>query len=258
MQNSAQTAVGVPEHPLDGIQLSRLQQAVEGLSGSQLTWASGYLAGLGAALPSARPVASPSPVMTILYATQGGNARRVAEALAGAAEKQGIAHRLISADQYRPRDLAKEKLMILVVCTQGEGEPPESAHELFKYLRGRKPPELGGLHYAIFGLGDSSYEYFCQAAKDFDALLQACGAHSLVERIDADIDFQVHTSAWTQQLLKEVEGLLPGEQARIIPIQRTPVVAKYDRSNPYQATVLERRRITTEDALSEVYHQPQF
>jgi hypothetical protein len=61
MQNSAKTAVGHPPHPLDGLQLTRLQQAVEGLNSEQLAWASGYLAGLGAVQPTAGRAANRLP-----------------------------------------------------------------------------------------------------------------------------------------------------------------------------------------------------
>jgi sulfite reductase (NADPH) flavoprotein alpha-component len=254
MQSSANTALGLPEPPLNGLLLSRLRQAVEGLSTDQLTWASGYLAGLGAVHPAGQTAADEMPVMTVLYATQGGNARGIAEALAESATGRGFATRLVSAEQYRPRDLAKERLLIVVISTQGEGEPPESARELFKYLSGRKPPELADLQYAIFGLGDSSYEHFCQAGKDLDGLLKACGARTLVGRVDADVDFHVHTDEWSREVLKRVEKGMPADLARVIPIQRAPVSQRYDRNRPYQAELLERRRITTADSLSDVHH----
>ncbi len=254
MENTARTAVGFSAHPLEGLQLSRLQQVVEGLNSEQLAWASGYLAGLGAVQPASGKATSEAPAMTILYATQSGNARSVAEALAENATGRGFAPRLVSAEQYRPRDLAKERLLVVVISTQGEGEPPESAQELFKYLKGKKPPQLDELHYAIFGLGDSSYAFFCQAAKDLDALLKARGAQKLLERIDADVDFQQHTEAWKQQILKQVEKTLPSDQARIIPLQTVPAAVRYDRNHPFQAELLERRRITAADSIAAVHH----
>jgi sulfite reductase (NADPH) flavoprotein alpha-component len=253
MQNTARSAVGFPPHPLDGLQFSRLQQAVEGLNHEQLAWASGYLAGLGALEPTSARAANESPVLTILYATQGGNARGVAEALADSATARGFAPRLIAADQYRPRDLTQERLLVVVISTQGEGEPPESAHELFKFLKSRKTPQLDGLQYAVFGLGDSSYEFFNRAAKELDALLQATGAEALLARIDADVDFQPLSAEWQTQLLREVEKVQP-EQSRVIPLQPAPSAIRNDRNHPYQAELLERRRITTADAVAEVHH----
>ncbi len=254
MYNNANRVVGSSSHPLPRLQLTRLQQAVEGLNPEQLVWASGYLAGLGALPPVQVGVTHEPPSLTILYATQGGNARGVAQALAERADARGLAPRLLSVDQYRPRDLLKERMLVVVISTQGEGEPPERAHELFKYLKGQNRPQLDDLHYAVFGLGDSSYEFFNQAGRDLDALLQEAGAQPLLARVDADVDFQSPSTAWREQLLNEVEKQQPSEQVRIIPLQRTPTDVRYDHGHPYPAELLERRRITTDDAVSEVYH----
>ena len=254
MQIAATNRAESPQPPLSGLQISRLHQALEGLTPEQLHWASGYLAGRASALPTEQLAANESPVMTILYATHGGNARHVAEKLAANATKRGFSPRLISAEAYRPRDLIKERLLIAVISTQGEGEPPESAQELFKYLNGKKTVELPNLQYAIFGLGDSSYEFFCQAAKDLDRLLQQRKAGNLLARVDADVDFESLTQDWSQALLKRMEQLFPQEQARVIPIQQPQTTTRYDRNHPYQAELLEKRQITAPDATSEVHH----
>ncbi|MES9971350.1 MAG: assimilatory sulfite reductase (NADPH) flavoprotein subunit [Candidatus Thiodiazotropha sp.] len=254
MENSAKTIAGFPSHPLDGLQLTRLQQAVEGLNSQQLVWASGYLAGLGAVQPSAAKAVDEAPLLTILYATQGGNARSVAESLAEDATARGLAPRLVSADSYRPKELAKERLLLVVISTQGEGEPPEGAHELFKYLKGKRAPQLEHLKYAIFGLGDSSYEQFCQASRALDELLKGQGAQALHPRVDADVDFQQPASIWQGEILQTLEKLQPSDQATIIPLQRGAATVRHDRNNPFQAELLERRRITTSDAVCNVQH----
>lgn len=255
MQNAAQRAVQNTTGPLDGHQFSRLTQAIQGLTADQLSWASGYLAGV-AALPAQAPEATDTPWLTILYASQGGNARSVAEALASDATERGLAPRLVSAEQYRPRDLSKEKLLIVVICTQGEGEPPESARELFRHLNGKKAPTLDGMQFAVFGLGDSSYEFFNQAGRDLDERLRALGASGVAERIDADVDFEQPAQAWNTEILRLAEKALPADEARIIPLQCNAVapVARHDRNHPFTAEVLDNRRISTPDALSSVHH----
>ncbi len=255
MRNAANDVSTGSDLPLNSFQLSRLAQAVEGLTQDQLTWASGYLAGMGAArsAPTLAPTVAPS--LTILYASVGGNARAVAEALAESAADRGLAPRLVSVDDYRARDLAKEKLVYVVISTQGEGEPPEGALELFRYLKGKKPPQLGELEYAVFGLGDSSYEFFNQAAKDLDQQLQDLGATSVVDRVDADVDYEVHTQAWYDQVLKIAEKNRPADGAQVIPLQRqAPAVVRYDRNHPYEAEVVDNRRITTDDAIGAVHN----
>jgi sulfite reductase (NADPH) flavoprotein alpha-component len=254
MQTATETVAEIPPSPLSGLQISRLQQALDGLTQEQLNWASGYLAGQAAATAPLQPAANEGSSITILFATQGGNARNVAESLAANATELGLSPNLQAVENYRPKDLAKERLLIITISTQGEGEPPESARELFKYLKSKRAAQLPELKYAIFGLGDSSYEFFCQAAKELDQLLQQLGATSLVPRVDADIDFHALTTKWNEEVLQQAEALIPKEQARVIPIQRTQSAIQYDRNHPYQAELLERRRITTDDALSEVHH----
>jgi len=255
MQDAANGALAQNAFPLDGPRLSRLGQAVEGLDPAQLNWASGYLAGLGAATAVSAAQTTRAPALTILYASAGGNARSVAETLADDAAARGLSSRLVSADQYKARDLGKERLLYVVISTQGEGDPPESAHELFRYLTGKKPPRLEALEYAIFGLGDSGYEYFNQAARDLDRHLQALGATAVAERVDADVDYQGQTDDWYTQVLRIAEKTRPADEAQVIPLQRqTPGVVRHDRNHPYQAEVLENRPITTTDAVTAVHH----
>jgi len=255
MHSAANDLTTEGDLPLDRFQLSRLAEAVDGLTRDQLTWASGYLAGMGAARSAPAPATAAEPSLTILYASVGGNARAVAEALAEGAAARGLAPRLASVDGYRARDLAKEKLVYLVISTQGEGEPPEGALELFRYLKGKKPPQLGELEYAVFGLGDSSYEFFNQAAKDLDQHLQDLGATSVVDRVDADVDYEAHTEAWYAQVLEIAEKKRPSDSAQVIPLQRqAPSVMRHDRNHPYEAEVLDNRRITTGDAIGEVHN----
>lgn len=254
MHNAAQTAEDFAVLPLDGFQLSRLTQALEGLGAEQLTWASGYLAGLAGA-PQAASKADAAPSMTILFATQGGNARTVAEELSGAANNRGLATRLVSAENYRPRDLIRERLLVVVISTQGEGEPPESAHELFRYLQGKKPPQLDSLRYAVFGLGDSSYALFSQAGKDLDRLLQSLGARALINRVDADVDYQVPAMDWYEKVLEHAEPILPAERPRLVSLpSAAKALPRYDRNHPYHAEVVDHRPLTTPDAIAEVHH----
>ncbi|MCG8015544.1 MAG: flavodoxin domain-containing protein [Candidatus Thiodiazotropha sp. 'RUGA'] len=253
MEVAIQNRERFPQHPLDDLQLTRLQQGIDGLDREQLVWASGYLAALAAYQPKLKQAANESPALTLLYATQSGNARSVAEQLADRLQASGYAPRLVSAENYRPRDLSKEKLLIAVISTQGEGEPPESAYGLFSYLQGKKTSSLSDLRYAIFGLGDSSYDQYCQAGKTLEQLLDAQGAKRLLDRVDADVDYQSVAENWQQQIHSAVKQHQPEEQALVIPLQRSAPV-RHDRNNPYQAELLERRRITTDDSLSEVHH----
>lgn len=56
---------------------------------------------------------------------------------------------------------------MIAVSTYGDGEPPEDAEALHEFLVSKKAPKLAGVKQAVIGLGDTSYEFFCQTAKRF-------------------------------------------------------------------------------------------
>ncbi len=245
----------IQKNTLSGMQISVLNQALDGLNNEQLSWVSGYVSGLQVDLLSAPATAIESTVLTILYASQGGNARSVAASMAANAENCGFSTQLLSVENYRPRNLLKETYLLVVISTQGEGEPPEAAQELFHYLSAKKKPKLDNLQYAIFGLGDSSYEYFCKAAQDMDSYFQDSGAMSLLPRVDADVSFQTQAEHWGIETLQELEKILPFAKTNATPSIDSHLIKKrHDSSDPYQAEVLENRRITSPDSVSTVQH----
>lgn len=144
------------------------------------------------------------PGITIISASQTGNARRVAEALRDDLLAAKLNVKLVNAGDYKFKQIASEKLLIVVTSTQGEGEPPEEAVALHKFLFSKKAPKLENTAFAVFSLGDSSYEFFCQSGKDFDSKLAELGGERLLDRVDADVEYQAAASsgapAWLMRL----------------------------------------------------------
>ena len=167
--------------PLNPEQLARLQAATTDLTPTQLAWVSGYFWGVlnqqPAALAATPAPAAEMPGITIISASQTGNARRVAEALRDDLLAAKLNVKLVNAGDYKFKQIASEKLLIVVTSTQGEGEPPEEAVALHKFLFSKKAPKLENTAFAVFSLGDSSYEFFCQSGKDFDSKLAELGAN---------------------------------------------------------------------------------
>lgn len=101
--------------------------------------------------------------------SQTGNAKRIAEQLASRSEAAGVPVRLLRADAYPLRELARERHLVLVVSTQGDGEPPDDSRAFVEFLLGKRAPKLAGLQFAVLGLGDSSYPQFCAMGRQLDA-----------------------------------------------------------------------------------------
>lgn len=227
------------------------------MSSEQVAWVSGYLAGLGiGSAPAAASQTATPRGLTILYGSQTGNARSVAASLGERALAQGLDARVLSMADFKPRDLVKELAVLVVVSTQGEGEPPESALDLYSFLNGKRAQRLEGLRYAVLGLGDSSYEFFCQTAVDFDERLAALGAERLAPLQCCDVVYEEEAKSWSAKILAQVGDVTTERGAEIValPGVRLGSSAKYDKDAPYAATLLEKRSITTDDAVADVRH----
>ncbi|HID82094.1 MAG TPA: assimilatory sulfite reductase (NADPH) flavoprotein subunit [Chromatiales bacterium] len=247
------------ENPLPTHQFEEINRVIADLTQPQIAWLSGYLAATGGLPLASEPEinnTATAPALTILYGSQTGNAHGLAASLSQLAAARGINANLISMADYKPRQLEKETLVLFIVSTQGEGEPPESAHELLRHLNSARAHRLEQLNYAVFGLGDSSYTHFCKTAKEFDKRLTQLGATSVNPRVDADIDYQPVAEQWNQQVLEQAERFLEKQPHSVVSLDTARKLRQqeYTRGTPYGAQLLESRRITSEQSTHEVHH----
>ncbi|MEI6897604.1 MAG: assimilatory sulfite reductase (NADPH) flavoprotein subunit [Psychromonas sp.] len=243
--------------PLSESQLSQLQQAMAGLDPVQTAWVSGYLAGVSQAPVSTQATVSSGQSLTILYGTQTGNCKGIAEQLGTVADAKGIAHRVISMADYKVKSIKDETHLIIISSTNGEGEAPDDALDLHEFLATKKAPKLASLKFAVLGLGDSSYEFFCQTGKDFDERITALGATSIVERLDADVDYDQVTGPWIESALIEIEKTLEkGGVASVSAssVANAPSTNRYDKKNPFTASLLVSQKITGTNSTKDVRH----
>src|SRR5699024_8036773 len=113
----------------------------------------------------------------------------------------GLAVRLLRAGAYPLRELKSERLLVAVISTQGDGEPPDDARGLVEFLAGKRAPQLSGLKYAVLALGDSSYPQFCATGRRVDARLAELGATRLLATGEADVDIETVASPWLARVL---------------------------------------------------------
>ncbi|MFP1591930.1 flavodoxin domain-containing protein [Escherichia coli] len=73
----------------------------------------------------------------------------------------------------------------------------------------KKAPKLENTAFAVFSLGDSSYEFFCQSGKDFDSKLAELGGERLLDRVDADVEYQAAASEWRARVVDALNTHAP-------------------------------------------------
>ena len=248
--------------PLTPEQLAKLQSAIGEFSPHQLAWLSGYFWGMVNQQPGTVAV-TPAPAaaasITVISASQTGNARRVAEQLRDDLTAAGLGVTLVNAGDYKFKQIAQEKLLLVVASTQGEGEPPEEAVALHKYLFSKKAPQMAGTAFAVFGLGDTSYENFCQTGKDFDARLAELGGERLFDRADADVDFKSAAEAWRKQIVDVLQQRVPQATAAQVQVSVAGSVAQivsspYSKESPLTASLAVKQKITGRNSDKDVRH----
>jgi len=252
--------------PLSQEQVQKLQGLVAELNPIQQAWVSGYLAananaGVITGGVAAAPATGDAAPLTILYGSQTGNAKGVATKLKEQAQSRGLTVKLVNMADYKPTALKKEKFITVVVSTYGEGEPPEDAESLHEFLTTKKAPKLDGVKVAVIGLGDSSYEFFCQTAKDFEARFNKLGAETIFQRADLDVDYDDEAAKWIDGALDAFEPDLKAQQqasgGQVVAMPfgaAAPAASQYTKQNPFAAELSVVQKITGRDSTKDVRH----
>ncbi len=264
-------ASALPAPPLSMEKTALAAQLIQGLDANALIWLSGYMAGAAAGtngmavrqLPQPADAAE-APRLTVLYGSQSGNARRVAERLAESATAAGLNARLIRADAYPLHELKAERLLYVVISTHSTGdeiEPPDDSRAFVEHLAGRRAPQLPGMSYAVLALGDTSYPDFCGIGRVVDERLAALGATRLFARGEADVDLDTVADPWSTTALQEARSFLgegrdgsrqPAVNAVVTPLH--PAHTAWNRQHPFAAEVLVNQRIVANDSGKDVRH----
>jgi len=187
------------------------------------------------------------PALTLLWASQTGNAEALAEKFA-AQLSASWAVNLQAMNDYSVEKLAQDKHAIFITSTFGDGDAPDTGGDFWGQLNNESALNLAQLNFALLALGDSSYDQFCGHGKKLFARLQALGAKPLTERVDCDTDFETPSTEWFAKLNEALTAHLPTEASSNMASTATISSAKkiegsFTKTNPYLSRLVINKRL---------------
>ncbi|MFD0677261.1 MULTISPECIES: assimilatory sulfite reductase (NADPH) flavoprotein subunit [unclassified Paenibacillus] len=257
----------VTNSPFNQEQAELLNRLLPTLTEGQRIWLSGYLAALQGAAAAVTPVAAPSAVapvsvavvpkeVTVLFGSQTGNSHGLAKKVSKKLEEQGFKVTLSSMGDFKPNGLKNVQNLLIVASTQGEGDPPDSAIPFYEFLHSKRAPQLEGKPFAVLGLGDTSYEFFCQTGKDFDKRLEELGGKRIIPRVDCDVDYDEPAAEWMNNIVASLSeaSSAPASGVGAGAAVASETESEYSRSNPFKAEVLENLNLNGRGSDRETRH----
>ncbi|AKC60333.1 NADPH-dependent assimilatory sulfite reductase flavoprotein subunit [Blochmannia endosymbiont of Camponotus (Colobopsis) obliquus] len=254
--------------PLTIEQLKCLERLIKDLSSSQIAWISGYFWGIihddnsqnnDNFVSQDKILNYDDIVITILYASQTGNAQRVAEQLYNDLLAQQFKVKNINIREYKYKKIAQETFLLIVTSTHGEGEPPEDAVAFYRFLFSKKAPLMTKTYFSVFALGDRSYEHFAKVGKDFDKRLEELGAKRLYNRCDADIDYHQQANSWRSTIVSLLHKKLRQQDKCLNLTQTGNDITKnncnaFSKEQPLAAYLISKQKITSRSSIKDIHH----
>ncbi|HEJ7065437.1 sulfite reductase flavoprotein subunit alpha [Serratia marcescens] len=170
------------------------------------------------------------------YGSESGNARALAMRLGEQSSLQPYRPVVKELNAIQPADVGEHDALLIVSSSFGDGEPPANAERFSDALA--QWPNRHRLRYAIFGLGDTAYPHFCGFTQALDARLTQYGAHAIVNRVDADVNFEPFFATWLTTLDKVLAG--DAQAGRDLHLR----VTAYGEDHAFSAALLERRPLS--------------
>nr|6J79_A Chain A, Heme oxygenase 1,NADPH--cytochrome P450 reductase [Rattus norvegicus]6J79_B Chain B, Heme oxygenase 1,NADPH--cytochrome P450 reductase [Rattus norvegicus] len=121
----------------------------------------------------------------VFYGSQTGTAEEFANRLSKDAHRYGMRGMSADPEEYDLADLSSlpeidKSLVVFCMATYGEGDPTDNAQDFYDWLQ-ETDVDLTGVKFAVFGLGNKTYEHFNAMGKYVDQRLEQLGAQRIFE-----------------------------------------------------------------------------
>ncbi|XP_077338310.1 NADPH--cytochrome P450 reductase isoform X2 [Lithobates pipiens] len=143
--------------------------------------------------------------IVVFYGSQTGTGEEFANRLAKDAHRYGMRGMAADPEEFEMADLSRlteieNSLAVFCMATYGEGDPTDNAQDFYDWLQ-EADVDLSGLKFAVFGLGNKTYEHFNAMGKYVDKRLEELGAEKIFELGMGDDDGNLEEDfiTWREQ-----------------------------------------------------------
>eukprot|EP00931_Biecheleriopsis_adriatica_P069889 TRINITY_DN436_c0_g1_i9.p1 TRINITY_DN436_c0_g1~~TRINITY_DN436_c0_g1_i9.p1 ORF type:complete len:1849 (-),score=485.30 TRINITY_DN436_c0_g1_i9:160-5706(-) len=158
--------------------------------------------------------------VTVLYGTDTGNAEMVAKNFQFELKRRGMKAKCLSLNDVSIGDLPDESKILAIVATAGQGEMPKSAVKFWQdmetFLETAPKDYLKDTQFAVFGMGDSSYVFFNEAARKIDEAFEKLGGQRVMEMGMGDDQhparFDTELEEWSPDWYDNIEAPEPPQE----------------------------------------------
>ncbi len=139
--------------------------------------------------------------ITVLYGTETGNSELLAMDICKAGEQSGLECVNFGMDEIDNSDFNEIENLLIVCSTWGDGEQPDNAIDLWDYVEELGDGDLQNMKFAVLALGDTAFDLFCEAGKEWDRILEEKGASRIYDRVDCDVDYEDDAEEWIENVI---------------------------------------------------------
>ncbi|KAF4108336.1 NADPH--cytochrome P450 reductase isoform X1 [Onychostoma macrolepis] len=143
--------------------------------------------------------------IVVFYGSQTGTAEEFANRLAKDAQRYGMKGMAADPEEYDLSELSRLKeipnsMAVFCMATYGEGDPTDNAQEFYDWMQGTDD-DLEGVNFAVFGLGNKTYEHFNATGKYTDKRLAELGGNRVFDLGlgDDDSNLEEDFISWKEQ-----------------------------------------------------------